>query len=359
MPYITSDSFKGFLYPDGPIGTSTTTFATFNINNDDMGIAFPVSMPEAATITRVMLYCTVANTLIDPPSVRLEGIAADGQPNNISLSGASVVIPNTAGFLEITLTTPYAAAAGEELHIVIRQGNQSTGNQTFSTVRRSGNPMYPAVWSRATGAANFTKITGNNGLPQAIVGSTTKWYGIALPLQAHASAGNFGYPQYVGFYFKTPANYPELFLTSVWAGCSLTAGEQTTFEIYNTAGTVLYTSTVSNNMYLSAAATRMTEFLVVNGLYIQPNTKYYVMFRSTNVASFKETYRCIAPSAAAMLDFSNGIEWGIARYSSGTFIDTLGQVPSAALQISGSRYFQTSGGATVASLPAGFNQLDF
>lgn len=354
MPYITSNTFKGYLHPDGLIGTSTTTFATFNFNNDDMGVAFPVTMPEAATITRVLLYCTVASALTDPATVRLEGIAADGQPNNTSLSGAAVNIPDATGFLEITLGTPYAAAAGEEFHIVIRLANQTSGSQTFSTVRRFGAPMYPAVWTRATGAANFTKLTTNNGLPQAIVGSATKWYGVALPLQAHASAGNFGYPQYVGFYFKTPANYPELFLTSVWAGCSLTAGEQTTFEIYNTAGTVLYTSTVDNNMYLGAAATRMSEFLVTNGLWIQPNTKYYVMFRSTNVASFKETYRCIAPSAAAMLDFNNGVEWGIARYASGTFLDTPGQVPSAALELSGMRYFQTSG-TTTYSLPAGFN----
>jgi hypothetical protein len=358
MPYVTSDKFKGYLYPDGFIGTSTTTFATFNFNNDNMGVAFPVTMPEAATITRVLLYCTAASALTDPATVRLEGIAADGQPNNTSLSGAAVNVPNATGFLEVTLGTPYAAAAGEEFHIVIRLANQSSGSQTFSTVRRFGAPMYPIVWTRATGSGTFNKLTSNNGLPQAIVGSATKWYGVALPLQAHASAGNFAYPQYVGFYFKTPANYPELHLKSVWAGCSLTAGELTTFDIYNTAGTVLYTSTVDNSMYLSAAATRMTEFLVTNGFWIQPNTKYYVMFRSTNATAFKETYRCIAPSNAAILDFTNGIEWGIARYATGTFIDTPGQVPSAALEIFGSRYFQTAAGATIASLPAGFNQIE-
>jgi len=356
MPYITSNTFKGYLHPDGLIGTSTVTFATFNFNNVNMGVAFPVTMPEAATITRVLLYCTVASALTDPATVRLEGIAADGQPDNVSKSGAAVNIPDATGFLEITLGTPYAAAAGEELHIVIRNTTRTSGSQTFSTVRRFGAPMYPAVWTRATGSSTFNKLTTNNGLPQAIVGSATKWYGVALPLQPHGSAGNFGYPTYVGFYFKTPANYPELFLTSVWTGCSLTAGEQTTFEIYNTAGTVLYTSTVDNNMYLGAAATRMSEFLVTNGLWIQPNTKYYVMWRSTNVAAFKEIYRCIAPSNAAILDFTNGVEWGVARYASGTFLDTADQVPSAALELSGMRYFQTSG-TTTYSLPASFNQI--
>lgn len=358
MPYVTSDTFKGYLHPDGPIGTSINIFSTFTLNNDDMGIAYTVTMPEAATITRVMLYCTAASALTDPATVRLEGInLADGQPDNVSKSGAAVNIPNTAGFLEITLTTPYAASAGEDFYIVIRLANQNSGSQIFGLGRRHSNvSVSPIVLTRATGAANFIKVATGQ-IPQAIVGSATKWYGYGLPVQPHASGAVQANPTYVGFYFQTPASYPELLLKSVFCGVQMTANELTDFVIFNAAGTTLYSSVYDNDQFATSATGVMNEFIVANGIWIQPNTRYYVMFRSTTAAANKNIFRLLIPSATVLSDFTNGVQWGVSRYASGTFIDDDTAIPSAALELCGMRYFQTPGGATTYSLPAGFNSF--
>lgn len=358
MPYITSDTFKGFLHPDGPAGTSANAFTTFNLNNDNMGIAYTVTMPEAATITRVLLYCTAAAGLTDPATVRLEGIdLTNGQPNNTSLSGAAVNIPNTAGFLEITLTTPYAASAGEDFYIVIRLANQNSGNQIFGLTRRYAiQQATPIVLTRATGAGTFTK-NANNGFPQAIVGSATKWYGYGIPLQPHASGAVQANPVYVGFYFQTPANSPEFLLKSVYCGVQMTANELTDFVIFNSAGTTLYSSVYDNDQFVDSSSGLLNEFIVANGLWIQPNTRYYVMFRSTTASANKNIFRLLIPSATMLADFTGGVQWGVSRYASGTFIDDDTAIPSAALELCGMRYFQTPGGATTYSLPAGFNSF--
>ena len=358
MPYITSDTFKGYLNPDGTQGTSALLYNTFSLNNDDMGIAYTVTMPEAATITRVMLYCSAANGLADPATVRLEGInLADGQPDNVSKSGAAVIIPNTAGFLTITLTTPYVAAAGEDFYIVIRLGNQTGGSQLFGLGKRyvivTGAPI---VLTRATGAANFTKsISG--GPPQAIVGSATKWYGYSIPTIPHASGAVQANPTYVGFYFQTPATSPESLLKSVFCGVNMIANESTDFVIFNAAGTTLYSSVYDNDQFSSTGTNIMTEFIVANGLWIQPNTRYYVMFRSTTAAANKNIFRLLIPSAAVLADFTGGVQWGVSRYAAGTFIDDDTAIPSASLELCGIRYFQTPGGATTYSLPASFNSF--
>jgi len=355
MPYVTSDSFKGYLHPDGPIGTSCNVFTTFTLNNDNMGIAYTVTMPEAATITRVLLYCTAASGLSDPATVRLEGIdLADGQPDNVSKSGAAVNIPNTAGFLEIPLTTPYSAAAGEDFYIVIRLANQNSGSQIFGLGRRFSNvSVTPIVLTRATGAANFIKVTTGQ-IPQAIVGSATKWYGYDIPVQPHASGAVQANPTYVGFYFQTPANSPEFLLKSVFCGVQMTANELTDFVIFNAAGTTLYSSVYDNDQFATSATGVMNEFIVANGIWIAPNTRYYVMFRSTTAAANKNIFRLLIPSAAMLADFTGGIQWGVSIYDSGTFIDDDTAIPSASLELCGIRYFQTP---TTYSLPAGFNQI--
>ena len=357
MPYVTSDTYKGYLHPDGPIGTFYNSFATFTLNNDDMGIAYLVTMPEAATITRVLLYCTAASALTDPATVRLESInLTTGQPTNTSLSGAAVNIPNTVGFLTITLTTPYSASAGEEFYIVIRLANQASGSQIFSLTRRHSNVVStPTVLTRASGAGNFTKVI-QGGIMQAIVGSGTKWYGYSCILQPHASGAVQANPTYVGFYFQTPADFPELLLKSVYCGVAMAANELTDFVIFNSAGTSLYSSVYDNDQFNSSATAVMNEFIVANGIWIQPNTRYYVMFRSTTAAANKNIFRCIIPSAAVLQDFTDGVQWGVSRYASGTFIDDSAAIPSAALELCGMRYFQT-GGTPVYSLPASFNQI--
>jgi hypothetical protein len=358
MPYVTSGRFKGFLNPDGIASSSTPTFTTFNLNNDDMGIAYQITMPEAATITRVMLYCTAASALTDPATVRLEGInLTNGQPDNTSLSGAAVNIPNTAGFLTITLTTPYSASAGSTFYIVIRLANQNSGSQTFSITRRYTTSTYsPLVLTRASGAGTFTKLTTTNGFPQAIVGSSTKWYGWSCPVAAHASGAVQANPIYVGFYFQTPASFPELLLKSVYCGVQMTANELTDFVIFNSAGTTLYSSVYDNDQFASSTSTRMNEFIVANGIWITPSTKYYVMFRSTTAAANKNIFRHLVDGPAVVSDFTNGMQWGVSRYTSGTFVDDGTAIPAAALEICQMRYFQT-GGTPIYSIPSSFNQL--
>ena len=360
MPYITSDNFKGYLHPDGAIGTSANVFATFTLNNDDMGIAYTVTMPEAATITRVMLYCTAASALTDPATVRLEGIdLTTGQPTNTSLSGTAVNIPNSTGFLTINLTTPYAAAAGEDFYIVIRLANQASGSQIFGLGRRFSNvSVTPMVLTRASGAGTFTKVAQGQ-IPQAIVGSATKWYGYGLPVQPHASGAVQANPTYVGFYFQTPASSPEFLLKSVFCGVQMTANELTDFVIFNAAGTTLYSSVYDNDQFASSATGVMNEFIVANGIWIAPNTRYYVMFRSTTAAANKNIFRLLVDGPAVVSDFTGGVQWGVSRYASGTFIDDNTAIPSAALELCGMRYFQTPAGTSTYSLPAGFNQLDF
>ncbi len=133
----------------------------------------------------------------------------------------------------------------------------------------------------------------------------------------------------------------------------------TDFVIFNSAGTTLYSSVYDNDQFVDSSSGLMNEFIVANGLWIQPNTRYYVMFRSTTASANKNIFRLIIPSATMLADFTGGIQWGVSRYASGTFIDDATAIPSAALEICGIRYFQTPGGTTTYSLPAGFNQLSF
>jgi hypothetical protein len=100
----------------------------------------------------------------------------------------------------------------------------------------------------------------------------------------------------------------------------------------------------------------MYEFIVANGIWIAPSTKYYVMFRSTTAAANKNILRHLVDGPAVVSDLTNGMQWGVARYASGTFIDDNTAVPQAVLEICQMRYDQT-GGTPVSSLPASFNQF--
>jgi hypothetical protein len=353
MAYVTSNRFKGFISPDG-IASVTSTFTTFSLNAPNMGIAYQIIMPEAATITRVMLYCTAVAASTSSPTVCLEGIdLANGQPDNISLSGASVNIPNSSGFLTITLTTPYTASVGSTFYIVIRWANPTSEVQIFGAARRLTASGSPLVLTRASNASTFTKFTTTNGFPQAIVGSSTKWYGWSCLIAARASGAVQANPVYVGFYFQTPALFPEVLLKSVHSVTAMPTNELTDFVIFNSAGTTLYSSVYDNDTVGTGV---MTEFIVANGIWLTPSTKYYVMFRSTTPAATKYIFRNLVNGPAVVSDFTNGMQWGVSRYSGGTFIDDDTAIPAAVLEICQMRYDQT-GGTPVYSLPASFNQF--
>lgn len=248
--------------------TAAPAFSTFILDATTDALEFICQMPEAATITHVLVrYGVRAGT---PPTYRasLQGVDATGIPDGTVKGGgspASVTFTPPAdttwdGTMRVlTLANSYTAARGEFLALVIdyssgtiAAGNSSTFTAYASQVRtlRQGFPyvIQNNATVRTRQAASAMPVFGLR------TASTT--YGYPLASTTAPSVNSNSTPDEIAIKFTLPTSMGDTVQcvgARVWAG--LAAGKSLLMTLYDTDGTSsIQTLTIDSDVQSAAGS---------------------------------------------------------------------------------------------------------
>ena len=261
-----------------PIGAhgQTTTYTTFNLDNQNDGVAMVVHCPDAATITHVgFRQGTSGGTGAAASSwtVSLQSLGTTGLPSGTPLGSTSTTYSPSTGndglWVWVALSSSYSAARDEEFAIVIQRNTSIADDTTnFGQVGyannwitvRAGNPY--ALTKAAAGA--WTKA-GTVG-PMLGYKSSSKAYG--YPATAIFLAESAGATTEKGMYFTVPSNWWSTYklkgVRAYMAG-PVTSGANTgTCNLYGdltgTNPTILASSNASDQDNVAGSGQRVREW---------------------------------------------------------------------------------------------------
>ena len=261
-----------------PIGAQAqaTTYTTFNLDNQNDGVAMGVHCPDAATITHVgYRQGTSGGTgaAANSWTVGLQSLGTTGLPSGTWLSTTDTAYsPNTADdgkWVWVALDTSYAAARDEEFAIVI-QRNTSIGDDTTNfgqvayaatwVAARAGNPY---VLSKAAAAAWSKSATLG---PMLGYKSASKAYG--YPATAIFLAESAGATTEKGVYFTIPSDWWSTYkvkgVRAYMAGPVTTGANTGTCNLYGdltgTNPTILASGNASDQDNVAGTGQRVREW---------------------------------------------------------------------------------------------------
>jgi hypothetical protein len=355
MPTITVPTEKLIIPLDGfatvQYGSSSQAIAANNA-----GVAWYYVPPETFTITSIIFNFTVGtgpspNTF----DVGIQGVdATTGKPNGTFVSSGVWTCPASGGGFATVTVSSFSMVKGTAYYVVVRNAISGySGNVTINvncSSNQSGSVFgahtrTSGVWSGAT-----TRPGGNFWLY-----SGTKYYGPSCYTLSASETARTGSDE-IGTTIQLPAGHPTLTLTGVIFNLASFNVETYTVRVRNAAGTIL-ASNASDGDFNTNQNVPYWELNTTVDLVA--GTKYYILLCETPDAGDVPLMRtCTNLNAALMTDVRNGIVANMVVYNGTTYTETTTKTCQGYLMFNGIKYDQT-GGTTVASLPAGFNQLDF
>jgi len=329
--------------------------AAVNIGGSNGGVATMFIPQENFTLTNIIFFYTI-NTAPSPNTfdVGIQSFnASTGLPDGTFLTSNTWNAPSSgSGFANVSVTS-FSMVKGTDYYIVIRNATSGYSGSVSIAAMANNNTNHKVAGShtRTSGvwAAASTRPGGNMWLY-----SGSKYYGYGLYAVTGSETARSS-PNEIGTTFQLPANHPTLTLKSMMFNV-VTANIGTVFEcrVRNAAGTLLATATVDGDFNTSNG---VPYFEFNNSVDFVAGTKYYIMLTGTSgTPPLMRTANQF--SSAFMTDIRNGIVANFVEYDGTTYTETTTKTCQGYLMFENLKYDQT-GGSTVYSLPAGFNQLDF
>jgi len=355
MATITVDTDKLIIPLDGFTAQNTYGSTSFAIAGSNGGVAWYYVPQENFTLTTIIFFYNVTTT----PSpatfdVGIQGISGTtGLPDGtFQTSGTWTCPASGSGFASVTVTS-FSMVKGTPYYVVIRNATTGYSGSVSITNTCNNNTLHryagshtrtSGVWSGAS-----TRPGGNFWLY-----SGTKYYGPSCHTTSGSETARSS-PNEIGTTFQLPTNHPTIRLKSMqFQVVSPTTG--TTFEVRvrNGAGTLLATAVVDGDFNTTAS---LPFFEFNNTVDFVAGTKYYIMLTGTS-GTPPLLRTAVNVNGNLMTDVRNGIIANKVEYNGTTYTETTGSTCFGYLLFDALKYDQT-GGSTVYSLPAGFNQLDF
>lgn len=341
MAIVTVEGVQTFGITGNAVGSSVTAITTANVGHA-MGFQFF----EAVAITRFAVYVAAVTTNPSNCQIGFQTIdTTTGLPSGTFLTSVAANSYTSNSWNVFTLATPYNVTAGDKLYAVWFNNTGSTINLGLNTqeggARMSAlNPTYAA--SKTTTAGAWTKA----GVPFPMyVGTATKWFGESHPF---TTGINFtpNFTDEFGFSVTLPSNIPEVRLRQIEAslGISNLNTIDITFNIYNSAGTLLQTidtydgarTSLQNNTIISNTLhTHATDLWLAGG------QKYYIMMALSGTGTFSVQQRVLG------LDQNNSSTGIVSKYTSkvgSTFTESTDSYIPMRLICDAYRYDNSAGG---------------
>lgn len=357
MALIQTDT-EFYFHAQGVEGDMTLAGGQINANNG--GLAWIFQAEETAVITRISLRVSaMPNTPSSDLNVGLQSLTS-GSPSGNWLQGSTTSSTNFAlepgtstGVKTYTLPNSVNLTAGQMFAVVVR--NDTTGftgdisfNYTHFTRASVGFPYHTRRASGVWGAR------GNLMPSHVFYGSATKWYGNCGIATAESSGTVPSGATEYGWAITIPSGHPDLRFHGVLQKfVSYVAGSSFQMIVRSTAGTSLATGTFDTD-YTSPQ--NYYPCILSSDLWLTSGTKYYIMFGAVTGTAPTPRVMTGFASAALLSDISDGIVCNVVSYNGTTFTETATARPVGTLMFNGLQYDQT-GGTTISSIPAGFNQL--
>lgn len=335
-------------------------FATFNfgaasgsITGSNGGVAWYYVPPETFTLTQIIIQYTI-NTTPSPNTfdVGIQGLnATTGMPDGTFVSSGTWTAPASGnGFATITVSS-FSMVKGTQYYVVIRNATAGftgsvsiAGNCSNKTQDKliGLNQRTSGVWSGAS-----TRPGGNFWLYDG-----TKYYGRSIYTLSGSETARTGLNE-IGTTIQFPANGPDLVLKRVHLNVvTVNIGTVFAINVRNAAGTLLGQATLDGDFVTTGSA---PIFTFPSPITFTAGTKYYVMLAAiTGTPPLLRT--CVQPNAQIPTDIRNGVIANKVEYNGTTYTETNTSCCQGFLEFEEIQYNQT-GGSTVYSLPAGFNNF--
>jgi len=342
---ITLDGFTSYSF--GSAGQ--------NITSSNGGVAAYYVPPETFTVTQIIFpYVITTGPSPNTFDVGIQGFSAStALPDGTFLTSGTWTAPSTgSGFATVNVTS-FSMVKGTPYYFVIRNATSGYSGSVSITCMGSNKTTDRLIGThgRNSGVWN-TASTRPSGNIWFYTGS--KYYGNST-FTTSASETARSSPNEIGTTFQLPANHPTLTLKSMQFNL-VTFNTGTTYQVRvrNAAGTLLATATVDGDFNTTAT---LSYFEFDNPVDFVAGTKYYIMLTGTSgTPPLMRT--CTNLNAQLMTDVRNGIVANLVEYDGTTYTETTNKTCQGYLMFDTIKYDQT-GGSTIYSLPAGFNQLDF
>jgi hypothetical protein len=338
-------------------GYATNSFGGANgvIGGSNGGLATMFIPTENFTLTNIIINYTISTT----PSpntfdIGIQGFnATTGLPDGTFVTSGTWTAPSSgSGFANIAVTS-FSMVKGTQYYIVIRNAVSGYTGSVSILANCSNNTFHKVAGShtRTSGVWGTASTRPGGGI---WLYSGSKYYGYGCyPVSGSSTARSS--PNEIGTTFQLPTGHPTLTLKSMQFNL-VTVTTGTTFEVRvrNTSGTLLATAVVDGDLNTTST---LPYFEFNNPVDFIAGTKYYIMLSGTS-GTPPLMRSCVNLSSAFMTDLRNGIVANLVEYDGTTFTETTSNTCQGYLLFDKIQYDQT-GGTTVYSLPAGFNQLDF
>jgi hypothetical protein len=338
-------------------GFATVNFgsASTTIGSSNGGCAWYYVPTETFTVTTIIFQYTI-NTTPSPATfdVGIQGVdATTGMPNGtFNTSGTWTAPASGSGWATITVTS-LSLTKGTPIYVVIRNATSGysgsvsiASNCSNKTVDKliGPNTRTSGVW-----AGPSTRPGG-----QFFLYSGTKYYGRSTYTLSGSEIAMVS-PNEVGTTIQFPATGPDLILKRATLNVTtVNTGTVFALNVRNSAGTLLGQATLDGDFVSTGS---QPTFLFPSPITLTAGTKYYIMLAQIS-GTTPLLRHCVNYNAQSMTDIRGGVVANKVNYNGTTYTETATNTCQGFLEFDSIQYVQT-GGASVYSLPAGFNQLDF
>ena len=335
-------------------GFTTTNFgsAAGTMSGSNGGVAVYYVPQENHSVTTIIFQYTIG-TAPSPNTfdVGIQGLnATTALPDGTFISSGTWTAPSAgSGFAAVTITTT-SLTKGTPYYLVIRNATAGYSGSVSITININNNTQHRTRGSH-TRTSGVWAVASTRPGGAIWMYSGTKYYGDGLYGTTGSEAAVTGVNE-IGTTLTLPANTPDLQLYGVCLNAvTINAGSLYDIILKNSAGTTMSTITLDGDH----------NQVLIYGIFSTPQTitagsKYYIMMKA-NTGTTPLMRTAAQYNASLMTDIRNGVVMNRVTYNGTTYTETTATTLQGYLLFNNIAYTQT-GGASVYSIPASFNQLE-
>lgn len=341
------------------IGYNQRSFAGNNqttINSTATGLSLPFLAQFTGSLTRLVFYALLSSNITNLEVGIMASNATGDLPSDTFLATPNVfsASSNTATSpFTITLTNAVSVVKGNVYWLTFKPNGSYTGVISIAQ-NHYGLYSYNGQWRASTRAASVwsrSSLTGSI----VTVGDATRWYSVDIPVTPEGPTPvNAVASQDYGVAFTLDANHPAIRVEKISFANSTNnnagsgnPGMMVICRIYNAAGTLLHTfNTQDTDRFNTTTGTGIAYFwnATTADIWLEPATKYYIMFGFTG--TFSNNFQISKyPYSNALSTAGGAYTANYAIRSGGVITETTTELMSFSLEISGIRFDDAGGGA--------------
>jgi hypothetical protein len=243
------------LYGPAAIGNlvaQSSALSTLALSDSDNSVAWTFPIRDAGSITHVgFLVVTINGT---PPDYQAGIVTLDssGNPTGTAYGGSAVTaFTPSAGWTWIELSTPATAVAGDFVAVRVWPTASAPDGSNHITICRQPFAGYGIAMNYTT---SWSPLAGASGAPMAVKYSGGAVFGSALTsTTVHVQLRSDTTPDEAGCKFQLPA---AMTVRGAQIGIDTSWGTSATADVvlYNSANTVLATTTIGDKDYVDGSA---------------------------------------------------------------------------------------------------------